>query len=63
MECAVVGQCDRCQKDIYRKKGEDLTVLNLVNYKMDMETYRIEHLICSECRKSFVKWMARGDTA
>lgn len=64
MENAVIGPCDRCGKDILRRKGENLTVLKAVNYKMDLETYRIEYTICPECKKSFSKWITgKGDDA
>ena len=54
-----IGQCDRCGKDILAQTNTSYSLLKLKNYRIDIETYQLQMLLCEDCRKDLHKWMSK----
>lgn len=52
-----IGECDRCHKDIPKRKGESMMMLTARFSKLFTgETSRLEMILCDECARSFEEW-------
>ena len=54
----IIGQCDRCGKDIFKREGEEFTMLKASHYKFELNTFTVMAMICQDCSQSFYnRWM------
>jgi ribosomal protein L37E len=54
-----IGECDRCGRTIYKRNGEEFTMLKASHYIFENQTYIVQMMVCRKCSDSFFnRWTA-----